>query len=164
MNCQNDCMHDQYLQRWSSSLKCTTVKLRTYKLFKTNILYEKYLSLPPHLRVPLTRFRMSAHPLRIEVGRYHCPNPLPVEDRICQMCNLSTVEDELHFLLHCSLYKDIRLKLLDLCRTYHQSFEHLSHLDQFTFIMTTKNMQILSSLAHFLSQAFSIRARAQPPQ
>ena len=27
------------------------------------------------LRILLTRFRMSAHPLRIEVGRYHRPNP-----------------------------------------------------------------------------------------
>ena len=78
-------VYDQYLQRWSSSLKCTSGKLRTYKLFKTNILYEKYLSFPPHLRVPLTRFRMNAHPLRIEVGRYHRPNPLPVEYWICQM-------------------------------------------------------------------------------
>ena len=145
-------LHDQYLKGWSSSLKCTTGhgKLRTYKSISS-------------FRSPLDQIqRISANPLRIEVGHYHRPNPLPVEDRLCQMCNLSTVEDELHFLLHCSLYyKDIISKLLDLCRTYHQSFQHLSLS---YLIMTIKNLQILSSLAHFVSQAFSIRARAQPPQ
>ena len=94
-------LHDRYFQGWSSSLKCTNGKLRTYKLIF--LVYENYLSLPPHLRVPLTRFRMSSHPLRLEIGRYHRSNTLPVEDRLCQMCNLSTVKDELHFLLHCRI-------------------------------------------------------------
>ena len=96
-----------------------------YKLFKFDINYEIYLHLPPHLRVSLTRLRVSAHQLRIEIGRYHRPKPLPVEERLCQMCNLSAVEDELHFVFQCPRYNDIRTELLKACRNHHHSHQYL---------------------------------------
>ena len=75
-----------YQQSWASSLHSTTGKLRTYKLFKRSLSYESYLDLPPHMRVTLTRFRISAHHLHIETGRYACPSPVPVEERHCAHC------------------------------------------------------------------------------
>ena len=118
-------LQDQYFQGWSSSLQITSGKLRTNKLFKFDINYENYLYLPPHLRVSLTRLRVSAHQLRIETGRYHRPKLLPVEERLCQMCNLSAVEDELHFVFQCPRYNDIRTELLKACRNHHHSFQYL---------------------------------------
>jgi len=38
----------------------------------------------------------------IETGRWHRPNQTPVSERICHVC--STLEDEYHFDLICSLY------------------------------------------------------------
>jgi hypothetical protein len=49
-------------------------KLRTYRLFKDKISLEKYLLIlnEDERRVP-TKFRVSAHNLEIEKGRYiHC--------------------------------------------------------------------------------------------
>ena len=47
--------------------------------------------------------------LRIESGRY---NNTPLERRICYMCGLE-VEDELHFLMRCVAYEDIRRECLE---------------------------------------------------
>lgn len=62
-------------------LKETAGKLRTYKLFKSHFEVESYLNLPAHLRVPLTRFRVSAHTLRIETN-ISPPHPMPLEERL----------------------------------------------------------------------------------
>ena len=74
---------DQYIQAWNSQLSSTTGKLRFYKLFKTTFEREPYLNLPPHLRVPIAKLRISCHPLQIETGRYTLPNPIPCNERFC---------------------------------------------------------------------------------
>ena len=46
----------------------------------------------------LSRFRVSAHRLEVEAGRWHNPNKIPYNERKCQLCN--TLEDEFHFYLN----------------------------------------------------------------
>jgi hypothetical protein len=73
---------------------------------------KKYLTIKfLELRKTLCRFRISAHDLRIESGRYeHVKNingkniPLERNKRICEFCNLNCVEDEPHFLTECPFY------------------------------------------------------------
>ena len=50
----------------------------------------------------LTQFRVSAHRLEIESGRYKKKS---VSERICKYCKLNAVEDEVHFLCNCSAYQ-----------------------------------------------------------
>ena len=56
-------IHDQYIQ----------TKLITYRLFKTSLCYEPYLSRINnyYLRTCLSRFRCLSHKLFIEEGRHH---------------------------------------------------------------------------------------------
>ena len=65
-------------------------------------------------RTNITRLRISAHRLEIELGRY---NQTPRDDRICSWCNIvlgsSTIENEDHFLNHCDLNAASRRKVLD---------------------------------------------------
>ena len=73
-------------------------KLRIYCSFKNNIILNKYLLiLNDEQRVLYTKFRISAHKLEIEKGRYRYIG-LKVEDRICQLCK-NDITDEVHFLL-----------------------------------------------------------------
>ena len=55
-------------------------------------------------RVNLTRLRISAHRLEIELGRYR---QTPQEERFCPWCKIvlgtNAIEDESHFLQHCDL-------------------------------------------------------------
>lgn len=108
-----DKMKDKYIDHWKSKLwndKRTTGgnKLRTYREFKSNFVYEEYLNcvtITEH-RNKFTQFRISAHQLNIETGRYKRP-PLPVEARVCKMCDGGYVEDEFH-IFQCDFYKEIR--------------------------------------------------------
>ena len=68
---------------------------------------EPYLGCQKLLRSTLTRLRVGACNLQINLGRGHRPLPLPVEDRNCDFCMSTTntifVEEEYHFLMHCPL-------------------------------------------------------------
>ena len=96
---------DQFIQTWNSYLLRNHSirgnsgnKLRTYRLFKDTFDLEPYLLNVKNTsyRVALTRLRVGSHSLAIEVGRFHKPIPLPINDRLCSICQ--SVEDELHFL------------------------------------------------------------------
>ena len=86
-------------------------KLCTYNHFKQKYHSEPYLNYitDPSTRKEVTRFRISAHSLRIETGRY---KKLDRDKRICLMCNSGDVEDEFHFIIKCQAYLDIRNKYL----------------------------------------------------
>ena len=107
---------DQYVQTWISQLSSTTGKLRFYKLFKTAFEREPYVNLPPHLRVPITKLRISCHPLQIETSRYTLPSPIPCSERLCWCCE-GEGEGELHFVLQGQLYETLpeRANLLQFC-------------------------------------------------
>ena len=58
------------------------------------------------VRSILAKLRTSAHNLQIETGRFS-KNKTPREERFCpyyKTLNIFTVEDEIHFLLSCSLF------------------------------------------------------------
>ena len=83
-------------------------KLRLYKTFKGSFSEEPYLSLVPNRnqRAALTRLRVSAHRLQIEVGRYTTP-PTPLNSRFCKYCLTEprSVDSEFHFLFECNTFK-----------------------------------------------------------
>ncbi len=49
---------------------------------------------------------------------YRCGN-ISLEDRICKICDNLVVEDEYHFIFHCSLYKNIRDPFLQIIEKRH---------------------------------------------
>ena len=68
----------------------------------THNLYTKNApTIPDYLRITFTRFRLSSHRLRVEIGRW---SRTPRDQRICS-CRTG-VQDELH-LFQCPLVKDI---------------------------------------------------------
>ena len=77
-------------------------KLDFYYKYKKSFIFEKYLDLVPKgTRIPLTRLRLSCHPLPIETGRYS-KNKIERENRICPICTVQEVGDEEHYLRRCS--------------------------------------------------------------
>ena len=60
------------------------------------------------IRSTLAKLRLSAHNLHIETGRFSKNRP-PRDERFCTYCktlNIFTVENEVHFLLSCSLLNE----------------------------------------------------------
>ena len=72
-------------------------KLRNYKLFKNSYEAEPYVLcfLNREKRSLVAQLRSGILPLQVEVGRWQ---GIPIEERICPVCNLNQVEDECHFL------------------------------------------------------------------
>ena len=73
-------------------------------------LAEKTVLQCKYLRSTLHKFRCWILLLRIETDRYHGE---PEEDWLCKLCSNNYVEDEIQFLLHCSLHTNFRSKLFD---------------------------------------------------
>ena len=53
----------------------------------------------------MAKLRCGVLPIKIETGRFV---NLALEDRICEVCNLNEIEDELHFICKCELYNETR--------------------------------------------------------
>ena len=75
------------------------------------------LDIPEYVRVSATRFRLSAHNLKIETGRWA---RLPRDERICS-CGTG-VQDEYHVIEDCILsdgvrnkYNDIQFNCISIC-------------------------------------------------
>ena len=58
----------------------------------------------------MAQIRCGILPIRLETGRF-CR--LPVDNRLCELCNLGKVEDEFHFMMECSLYQGERERLFN---------------------------------------------------
>jgi hypothetical protein len=57
----------------------------------------------------LSKFRLSAHSLAIEKGRY---SNIERQNRVCLSCNTGEVENEYHFFSTCPHYISLRKKFL----------------------------------------------------
>ena len=135
-------------------------KLRTYKKFKNVTGFEKYLDILKNQkqRKLFTKFRLSSHDLEIERGRYGTKS-LPVNERICKLCNEGKVEDEFHFLMQCPFYSEERASLLEHTHTNFENTHSLNDYDQFIWLMSQENNSCLIKIAKYLQKAFSKREK-----
>ena len=99
---------EKYITYWQNTTK-TQSKLECYLALKREYILAEYLTTitEPKLRKTLTKYRISDHRLAVETGR-HRQTWRPREDRQCSLCSQGEVETEIHFLLHCDAYKEIR--------------------------------------------------------
>ena len=113
---------------WSGALQ-QSKKLQLLKSIKTDWGPAPYLNeLSFNQRKNITRLRLSAHRLPIELGRYTVPLT-PQEKRLCKLCqtalNIHTIGDESHLLFDCLAGENIRkyvgghLKLAINCHDIH---------------------------------------------
>jgi hypothetical protein len=131
--------------KWSQSLwndknNANGNKLRTYRLFKNELTEEAYLNLniPRFQHSAYVKLRCGVLPLAIETSRY---NRTPLQDRLCKLCNMQTVESETHFLIECPLYTDLRHDML--IRANNDSnnvFSGLSVTDKCCYILGSKQL------------------------
>ena len=98
------------------------------------------------LRRLFTCFRLSAHSLAIESGRYNGAERI---NRICQQCNSNMVESEYHFLLICNKHNDLRKKYL--------SKSTWPNLAKFNKMMSTHNKNLLNNICRFIKEAYTRR-------
>ena len=82
-------------------------KIKFISSWKDNTRLEDYpAKIQDHqLRKIITKFRMRDHDLQIKKGRHL---GIKREERFCPICPTTSMEDEDHFLVDCSLYSPFR--------------------------------------------------------
>jgi sorting nexin-29 len=144
---------------FSKNSKTSGNKLRTYRLFKNCFGRESYLDLTNTvLRCSLSKFRLSAHKLKIETGRYNSKNAYTKpEDRLCTICDLGECENEKHFLLTCPAYKDERKEVFKFISISNKWFTGYSDDEKLVWILSNEDPQIMQKVAKFIYENMKVR-------
>jgi len=134
-------------------------KLLTYRLLKTSYNDEKYLKIANiRHRTAITKLRISSHRLHIEKGRH---NHIPLEERICQYCNLNKIEDECHFIVDCTLYNNERNVLFENIQHMFPNFRFLNTTEKFIFLMQLDKPYIIDSICPYVYNCFKKREEVE---
>ena len=128
-------------------------------MYKTDFSFESYLKYVRDfkLRRCISQLRLSSHQLQVEKGRHIKPK-IPLENRLCKLCDLNVIEDEIHFLIECPFYLDERVhflaKLLCSQRCFFDDINVGSNRDVFTCILSLNDEYSLFCLARFIQNCF----------
>ena len=143
------------IQKEGSKSKKGKNKLRTYRCFKESFKSECYVYsiMPKVYRSALAQFRCGTAPLRIETGRYE---GLVEEERICSICHLD-IENEMHALLDCPLYNNIRFELFTKLTARYEDFIHLSRIDKLKMILGCQDDVLVKECAKACHQILNAR-------
>ena len=106
-----------------------------------------------HYRIALTKFRLSNYTLMIEMGRHE---NIQRTNRRCPFCPES-IENEVHFLIHCPVYSNLRLSMLEEIEISMIGFYYPND-ENFFFWFLLCNPIIAHLTAKFIKLAMKLRA------
>ena len=72
---------------------------------------------------------------------------IPLEQRTCQRCALTSVDDEIHFLITCSYFATQRTSLLAESKLLNSVSDSLSNDHKFIYIMSSTHRPLVICLA-----------------
>jgi hypothetical protein len=121
-------------QNWSDNL-LDYPKLRFYRNFKYCKETEAFVYCVHNRsqRSILAQLRCGILPLKVETGRF---NQIPLEFRLCTLCDQNSVEDECHFLFDCTLYDEIRTKYFRYILQLHPYYFEMSKEQKLNLLMS----------------------------
>ena len=137
-----------------------TNKLRFYKTLKGSFSREPYIDLVPNRsqRSWLSRLRISAHHLGVEIGRYTRPIT-PLENRTCNYCKSGEIDHESHFLTKCSICQAERNCLFARMETVGPGFLGPSKQNKVTKLLCPTNATSAKLINTFISLVMSNRRK-----
>ena len=133
-------------------------KLRLYNKFKGSFKIEPYLVMLKNRnqRQWLSRYRTSAHSLRIETGRYTRP-VTPICERKCCYCETDSVDDEKHFVLMCETFKVKRQCFMSRVRALYPNIDSMTVDDKLRFLLCPPSSNLAKCVSKFLGIMSNIR-------
>ena len=93
--------------------------------------------IPRKCKRAFAQLRCGSPPLAIEQGRY---SGTPVEKRLCELCNNGEVESEMHLIMSCPMYVNIRFELFNEACLVDANFLSLNVDEKFIFLMARPEM------------------------
>ncbi len=105
-------------------------------------------------KAALPQSRCGVLSLKVETGRFQ---DIPVEYRLCTMCEENAIETESHFLLYCSKYNQLRYQFVSTLNGLFTLYPNLYYSDdEFKLIVLMSN-EYVKSTAKFIWECFNIR-------
>ena len=152
LNTVKDTLIEEFVTKWQAELS-TISRFRYYKDFKIAFGTEKYVvnTLNRKLRSVICKMRCDTLALAIELGRYRNPQ-IPRERRLCKYCDQEKVEDAIHVLFECSLYKEERTNFLN-----DVNLKEVEPIAMFNEIMT--DCDVTLKTGYFLIKLLAKRAQ-----
>ena len=142
--------HEQLCYSHSQDQRCALFD----KYLKSCFVLKKVLyflsNISRQRRSLLAQIRLGILPIKIETGRFRS---LPVEQRLCELCEMHKVENEMHFLCECPLYHDFRETLYDHAKLITNDFVTMGMQEKFVYLM--KHMW--REVSCYLVQSWNIR-------
>ena len=133
-------------------------KLRLYKTLKGSFSQEPYVTkiLNRNQRAWLSRYRTSAHNLRVESGRYTSPIT-PLSERKCVYCESGECDTEHHFILFCDTFRLKRQCFFGRLSVIYPDFLSLSDEQKLTAILCPSTAEIAKCVSKYLGIMTKIR-------
>ncbi len=134
---------------WRHRVHNNTGKLRLYGCFKKDYGTEEFVTkrLPGYYRSAYAKFRCGVAPIRLETGRYE---NLPVERRLCTLCNNQCVEDEKHVILNCPIYDDLRYPLMQEAQLYVVDFNMLTDHEKCSVLFNSDLITVCAKTCFYI--------------
>ena len=132
-------------QAWDHHVN-TSDRFSLYRQFKTLACVEPYiiLNLNRYIRYTLTRFRFGVSDIKVHRSRFKLYN---VDELKCPLC-LSAVENEVHFVLCCPAFEDLRHEFIE-SKYFNNPCEF-----RLALLLATQKERALKNLALFLYKTF----------
>ena len=140
-------LKDQFKQQWWVDCR-NHAKCSNYQLFSNHALQE-YLTtdLSSRHRTALVKFRMCCNKLP-DVVRRNSFQALEDDSNLCELCNMRSSGDELHYIIECPFFETHRNRLLRNHLTFPDNPVNLGK-KLFCQVMSTSSVEILKNLAEF---------------
>ena len=150
-----DLMKKNYISYWHQTLQ-RSKKLNFYYTIKKTYDPSAYLDLTRKIasRKALVKLRISSHKLLIETGKY---DNIPRNERVRNVCNCKTIEDEIHFLLDCLSYSSLRDMFFTKIEPSIPFPRLLAKETLLSHIMNSTDYFIYTQLTSFVSSCFELR-------
>ena len=142
-----------YCANWNLIVE-SKVKLSIYKETKKKIFSETYctLNLTRQQRSHIAKFRLGVLALNVEVGRY---TKIPRENRLCVMCNMGHVENEIHVPFDCPMYQVMRESLFEKAIRHVVNFNEVDIYEKIKLL--TPQQSLIRHVARFLIDIMHLR-------
>ena len=147
---------EKYISSWRQKMANST-KLSFYNSIKKDYKIEKHLYIIKNFtqRRMFTQFRISNHKLEIENGRY---KNIPRDQRLCEYCDSSEVEEEYHFALQCQNYKTTRDNSNPILKTiFQESLTIETKKKLFEQMISSSDQVVIFLMSEFITKSFQKR-------
>ena len=133
-------------------------RLTIYRQIKHSAELEKYINIirDRTQRGLMAKARMGTLPIRVETGRYR---NIPREERLCQFCDGQEVEDEIHILLKCTKYSELRDSFYK-THVHSEDITVLEDIDILKHILANDNVVVIQAAAKYIHNVMMKRSSA----